>query len=163
MDPKLLIVVVVFLVLLFAAGVSMGFTVGGDGGGGGGFSPSWVTGLGDMMVREKALGAKDVDSADPADCLERLRQGRLELAQGQRCHLTIAPSRERVRTVSLRLDQGSAAELRFDPRGRGLTAKEGLDPSQREAEMRIFEEGGALEIVCTDAGERDGCRFAMQQ
>ena len=161
MSPKLLIAVAVLLVLLLVVGVGVGFSQGdGDGGA---FPPEWVKSMDKLLVRRQPLTAEDVRFSNPESCREGLRSGHFELLEGGSCALDIRSADAPARTLALRLEEGVQVEVRFVPRGdKGLTAKVMLDAGKPETEVRVYKEGGALEVFCVSAGGANRCRVATE-
>lgn len=161
MNPKVLIVIVVLLVALLAVGVGMGATrqeepVSGE-------PPSLVERLGKLFVKEQPVKVGDVLAGSPAACRGQLEQGEFAIPEGSACTLVIGSSSEKARVLALELVQGSEVGVTLDPNGdKALKSKETLDAGDRETTLRLFEEGGVVEIACRDGGTEGTCRLAIR-
>jgi hypothetical protein len=157
MNPKLFFALVGLLVLIFLVGTGAGmldnagqqqtFRI-----------PDWGERIRGAL--EQSLSASDVKAAFPAACREQMQQGRFVLEAGKTCTLVIDTSKANVRTLTLMLEQGAAADVVLVPQGEGrLTARETLEDESDEVSVDVFKEGGTLEISCT--GDTT-CRLAVQ-
>jgi hypothetical protein len=106
-NQKLLIVVLIVLVLLFASGVALGATGGSGSGGieirdGEIVKPAWMGRIDAVVPRQQAT-MDDVVSANSADCLSG---GRLTIAPNAQCWYTLTNARA-PRTLALRVMAGT--------------------------------------------------------
>ena len=160
MKPKLLLVLLILLVALFAAATVMGATrptgKASDGG------PGWVDALGGLLASKQVLKAEDIGTAIPPECAQGLRQGVFVVRQGFTCSLFVNTSSARVRTLPLRLVTGISALVVFAPFGENrMTAKQKLEGDRKKAEVQVWEEGGELKIACPSAGGAPECRLEV--
>jgi hypothetical protein len=144
MNPKVLLVIVVVLVLLFVAGTAVG--VSRQNGGTESLSPAWLEQAGGLLSREQGLAVDDLMASTPATCRQQLRQGAFDFPEGGSCRLDIAASSAPIRTLSLELRQGTADVVVLQRGERGLTIEQRL--RGRPARFQFYEEGGILQISC---------------
>ncbi len=112
---------------------------------------------------ETPLASGDLAAPATAGC----RQEGIELsvATGQTCTFTVAPGGSRVRRGLIRMRQGMG-EAVFSPAPSAATRpgptarKLGGD---RTLDLFAYEEGGELELSCTDAGGGAACRFRLER
>ncbi len=144
MNPKVLLVIVIVLVLLFVAGTAVG--VSRHNGEIDSLSPDWLARAGGLLSREQGLTANDLAATTPAACRQQLRQGVFDFPEGGSCRLDIAASSTPIRTLSLELRQGTADVAVLQRGERGLTIEQRL--RGRPASFQFYEEGGILQISC---------------
>ena len=146
MNPKVLFVILVLLIILFVAGIGVGSTQADRPTA---QTPPWVERLSDLLVSKQALRAEDIDAAIPPECGQQLEAGEFVIPAGQTCWLTVKPSRANVRTLTLTLEQGTAAAIRLEPNGENqLTNKKTLSSPGAEMKLSIMKEGGTLQVGC---------------
>ena len=149
MKLKVLIAILVVLFVLYAVGLGMG---GCNRGGVEDDPPAWVSALG---RRKPKLSAQEVVSSVPASCKSQFDGGRIVLAQGQACALTIAESSGRlfsasVRTLLLRLTRGVSASIKIDPKEPDrFDIEHSLPKPADETDPQIYREGGVVTITCS--------------
>ena len=159
MNPKVLFVILVLLIILFVVGVGVGSTQADRPTG---QTPSWVERLSKLLVSKQALKAEDIDVSIPPECGQQLQAGEFIIPAGQTCWLTIKPSRANVRTLTLRLEQGTAAAIRLEPNGEDqLTNKKTLSSPGDEMRLSIMKEGGTLQVGCLGIGGSP-CRLRVK-
>jgi hypothetical protein len=144
MNPKVLLVIVIVLALLFVAGTAVG--VSRQNGDIENLSPAWLERAGGLLSREQGLTVDDLMASTPATCRQQLRQGVFDFPDGGSCRLDIAASSAPIRTLSLALRQGSADVVVLQRGERGLTIEQRL--RGRPASFQFYEEGGILQISC---------------
>ncbi len=155
---KIVIVVLVVIALLFVC--SMGVGLGNNGKPANGttttdLQKSWG-GLRGAFAPVQNVKPQDMAKGAPEGCVE---SGMLVIQPGQSCRYTIQSSFWPVRKqLSLRLSQGSAAQIKVtpfvQPNKPGLTATgslSGAHPVFNESEkqqLEVYKDGGRLLILC---------------
>jgi hypothetical protein len=167
MQPKVLIVVLVVLAVLLAAAIAVGGA--GDRSQGGTLKDAvgaWAVRVLGKTHKEQALSAQDVQAAFPEACRQQLAGGAFVLPEGSACTLTIGRSSAPVRTLSLRLAQGTSAGVHLELFGKeqlkaDQELKQGQDGDTIDAQF--LEDGGTLTLRCTNGGAGPGsaCRLEV--
>ena len=130
MSPKTLFVILGVLGVLFIVGVVLG--VGQSSKAPQDLSPAWLASLGSALFKEQQLKADDLLPATPPACRDQFAAGLFALNAGGSCNLYVNPSNAPVRQVSLRLAQGSSAQVTFVP----------YDDNQINTHFEMTPEGG---------------------
>ena len=164
MKPGVFFIIVGVLILLAVAGIGAGALQEGDTG-----EPIATPHWGERIrsVLTQPLSSDDVRTAFPSACRDQMRAGAFQLQPNSSCTLIIVQSRVNVRTLTLRLAEGTRATVEVNPAGenqmkytRTLETGGNVPEDKSEAEITIFKEGGGLEIRCTGAGL---CRLEVTQ
>lgn len=160
MSPKLLLIILGVLVVLFF--VSTGWGLSSDDQSVGGAAEAVVNMVRGLQSTEP-LSPDDVIGAEPANCRDQLRQNQFNLGQGQSCQLDVGEASVPVRTLTLRLQQGNQVDLRMIAGGgNGMDQTETLpidnDDDPRRIELQFVQEGSQLVFTCTSgAGPQNRC------
>jgi len=152
MNPKVLLIILAVLVLLFVVGTAVG--ISRQNGETESLSPAWLERAGGLLSREQGLTTDDLAATTPATCRQQLQQGAFVFPEGGSCRLDIAASSAPIRTLSLELRQGTADVVVLQRGQRGLTIEQTL--RSRPASFQFYEEGGILQISCVV-----GCRVEI--
>lgn len=152
MSPKLLLIILGVLVVLFF--VSTGWGLSSDDQSVGGAAEAVVNMVRGLQSTEP-LSPDDVIGAEPANCRDQLRQNQFNLGQGQSCQLDVGEASVPVRALTLDLQEGNQVRLRMIAGGEiGMDQTETLptdnDDDQRRIELQFVREGGRLVITCTN-------------
>jgi hypothetical protein len=158
MNPKVLIIILVILVVLFAVGIGVGATRGG--GSPGDLKAAWVKSIGDALVIKQALTAADIDRALPAACRQQFEQKIFKMEVGEACILTVKGAAAPVRTLSLRLTQGTAAQVQVSQKDR-MNVKVALSAGPTARSIDIYQDGGTLTLQCLPGGGAKPCQVTM--
>ncbi len=136
MNTRLLIVLLVLLVVLFALGVGMGVMPRAQAQGTSGL----VTKLqATLLGAQPRLTADDVDLALPAACADQFKQQQVRLLSGQACIFFVGRAQAPVRTLQVEIAPGQRAEVVFDPASANrFTAKLRLEPDRRTVRCRCL-------------------------
>jgi hypothetical protein len=144
--PKLLIVLVVGLVVLFVVGLGGG--VANSGIDTASFPPASVQSLAGLLVRKQPLAASDVSGS----CLA---QNGCSIPQGGTLTVQVQPSSSRLRSAHLLLRQGPGITVSLPPPGQSPAAGQVFGQVKAAtgatAELDIDPGGGALAIACQGA------------
>jgi hypothetical protein len=162
MNPKLLLALVALLIVIFIAGVGLGFT--GDDGAIPGDMPSWVGWLEGVLVGEQRVETDDIRIANPPGCLEQWQQREIVLNQGGQCLLEVRSSSAPVRTLALQLRQGLVAEVELIPAGdRGINVEQRIEAGEDPVKLQVFPDGASLTLQCLNAGvgQQAACRIGV--
>jgi len=152
-NPKVVIVLLVLVVVLFAVAMGVGATRPAESVSGG---PDWLQSLGARLGARQALRDEDLSGAIGA-CPDRLL-GSFVLPAGLSCTWFFKDSSAPVRTLSLELAAGEARAV-FDPYGEGeMTLKQDLAGDRRTLRVPVTKAGGQLGLVCL-AGS---CQFVVK-
>lgn len=146
MSTRLLIVLLVVLVLLFAAGIGGGWLMRGQDAD----LSGWIETLGGRLLgTAPRLTQEDIDLALPGQCADQFAAGRLQLGAGEGCILILRRANTPVRTLTLEVAPGQIAQVRFDPAGANrFTVNLRLDADRPRANVDVYAEGGELRISC---------------
>ena len=156
MNPKLAIALLVILLLLFIVGLGAG--IGQDDEAPADLDAGWLESLGTLIGGNQALAAEDLTPSTPAACRQQFEQGVFQLQPGTACLLVIGESSDPIRTLALRLRQGSAAEVQMVQNGDGgISADQILDAGDFDFEAQFLEEGGAVQVQCLNSGSTAAC------
>jgi hypothetical protein len=160
--PKALFALFGLLVLLFGCSLVMGaFNAGREVDE---IPPAGVEALAGLLVRDRPLEADDIAQAAPAACLQQFQQGSFVIPAGVTCTFAVGEGGPSLRTLTLRLVQGGAAEATLEPAGDGgLTARHTLNGTQPQATVQVFEEGGILSITCLNSGGAVACGLQVDE
>jgi hypothetical protein len=160
MNPRVLILLIGLIVVLFAVGVALGAT--GQGGPVPDSAPAVLEGLGGFLGVNAPLSSGDVDDATCPPGWRQLLQGRGPLTltglAGGTCVLEIAPSSTPIRTLALALERGSSDVLvRYESAGERVLEMEqtlSLEADDPQAapndtiKLQFLKEGGTLGLAC---------------
>jgi hypothetical protein len=160
MKPKALFALFGLLFLLFGCSLVMGAFNGGREAEE--IPPAGVEALAGLLVRDRPLEAGDIAQANPAACLQQFQQGTFAIPAGVTCTFAVNEGGPSLRTLTLRLVQGGAAEATLEPAGDGgLTARHELNGTQPQATVQVFEEGGILAVTCLSGGQAGDCSLQI--
>jgi hypothetical protein len=141
--PKLLIVLLVALVLLFVFGLGSG--IANSGVDTANFPPASVQSLAGLLVRKQPLAASDVSGS----CLA---QNGCSIPQGTNLTIQVQPSVSRLRTARLLVRQGPGITVSIPPPGQSPASGQVFGQAKASAgdiaELDIDNGGGALAIAC---------------
>jgi hypothetical protein len=164
------IVVLVVFAVLFAGGIGLGLgSNGASPGNARDLQNSWLSGLRQSLAPAKNLKLEDVEKGAPPGCIQS--RG-FVIQRSQSCKFTVQSSFWPVRKqLSLRLSQGSVAEIRLRPNvaqnKAGLTATQILSTTHPEItkeekqKLEVYKDGGTLIISCGGNGTT-ACRLDVR-
>ena len=163
MNPKLLLALVALLVVIFIAGVGLGFT--GDDGAIPDDTPSWVDWLEGVLGGEQRVETDDVRIANPPGCLAQWQQREIVLNQGGQCSLEVRSSSAPVRTLVIQLTEGFAAEVELIPTGdQGINVEQRIEAGEDPVKLQVFRDGARLTLQCLNSGvgQQAVCRIGVE-
>lgn len=161
MKPKLFFVILGLLILCCVLGAGLGILRSVSGGGSEEIPPPWLETAGDLLDRR--LEGRDLDAVSSDDCRAALEEGVFTLAEGQACILFVgeASAFSSARQLPLRLEQGGPALVRVEHYGEDqLTAVQELTTAEPQMTVKVFREGGTVEIRCGNM-DGSGCRIGV--
>jgi len=159
--PRIFIVVLVLIGLLYAVVVGFGIRDNSNGKvDPAALNSAWLKALQEQLAQPQPLKASDIGLTAPAGCLV---QDQVVVPGGGICKLLISgtdsPS---VRRLSLTLVEGTSATLKLEQKN-ALTLNKTLPPadSAKDNGWDVYKEGGILSVVCPDSGSAPACKLKL--
>jgi hypothetical protein len=159
MKPKVLLIILGVLVVLFLVGTGLNVGRALDEDGEPASTPAW----GDTVrgLLEQPLDVDDVKIAFPSACRQQLQAGAFELPAEGQCEMVITEAGTNLRVLSLELAEGAGADVTMDPASEDRLATDArLNAGRGETAVTvsIFKEGGTLRIACAGGA---ACRLVV--
>lgn len=159
--PKILVVVLVALALLFVGTLFLGN--GQNSGGDSDLGPGWITGIQQSFARSQPFDFKEISTAGPATCLRPDGQA-LVIAVNQTCVYTLAKSSTNVRRIVLKPGTAAVAQLFLAQKIQGKDAVEARQTlplakggDDNPDHLDLYQDGGTLKIKCEAAPGASQC------
>lgn len=156
-NPKVFIVLLFLVGIVFVVGVNLGMAHSDDQTF---HTPAWVSGLGNMLVRQQSLKIGDL-STTHTSCIQ---QNRFVVSVGTDCTFTIQQSIFTQRVISLQLVQGTSAMVTLTQEGtlplQQILAGAG---SSTNTVLKIYsgKAQGVLNITCLNATDAPVCLLKL--
>ncbi|MBN9389027.1 MAG: hypothetical protein J0I20_13455 [Chloroflexi bacterium] len=150
--PKILVVALVVLALLFVGTLFMGN--GQNSGSASDLSPGWIQGIQQSLARPQLLDFSEITATTPTGCL-RSSTKTLVVAVNQTCAFTLAESSTNIRRLVFKISPTGVAKLTLSQKIQGkdaIEARQILPLSRGDSDnpdhLDLYQAGGILKVTC---------------
>ena len=164
--PKILMVVLVVLVLLFVGTLFMGN--GQNSGSDADLGPGWIQSIQQSFARPEPFDFKEISAATPTGCLRQDGKA-LVVAANRTCTYTLAKSSTNVRRIVLKANTTGIAKLSLAQKVQGKNAVEARQtlPLSKGGDnnpdhLDLYQDGGQLTIQCQPAPTASQCLLTSE-